>query len=232
MRPTVRNGDSKSRFFACAMLLAGLALGSLARADSIPRPEGIQPDVNFWIRVYTEVTTNEGFLHDERNLSVVYDTVKFGAGTSARERQRLVDDRRDGHIAALRRIIAALPTESGRAALSAEDKRILDMWGANVSPILLRDATTRIRFQLGQADRFKEGLIRSSSWDTHIAETFANQGLPPELAVLPHVESSFNAAAYSKVGAAGLWQFMRSTGRRYMRVDDAVDERLDRAHRV
>ena len=45
--------------------------------------------------------------------------------------------------------------------------------------------------------------------------------------MLPHVESSFNAAAYSKVGAAGLWQFMRSTGRRYMRVDDAVDERLD-----
>ena len=101
------------------------------------------------------------------------------------------------------------------------------MWGPNVSVIVLRDATQRIRFQLGQSDRFKEGLIRSSSWETHIAETFANQGLPPELAVLPHVESSFNAAAYSKVGAAGLWQFMRSTGRRYMRIDDAVDERLD-----
>jgi len=45
--------------------------------------------------------------------------------------------------------------------------------------------------------------------------------------VLPHVESSFNPAAYSKVGAAGLWQFMRSTGRRYMRIDSAVDDRLD-----
>ncbi|MBV8783226.1 MAG: LysM peptidoglycan-binding domain-containing protein, partial [Gammaproteobacteria bacterium] len=31
----------------------------------------------------------------------------------------------------------------------------------------------------------------------------------------------------SKVGAAGLWQFMRSTGRRYMRIDGAVDDRLD-----
>ena len=197
------------------------------RAESIPRPEGIQPDVNFWIRVYTEVTTNEGFLHDERNLAVVYDTLKFGAGTSSRDRQRMVDERRERHIATLRRIAAALPTEGGREALSEEDKRVLAMWGPNVSAILLRDATQRIRFQLGQSDRFKEGLIRSSSWETHIAETFANQGLPPELAVLPHVESSFNAAAYSKVGAAGLWQFMRSTGRRYMRVDDAVDERLD-----
>ena len=45
--------------------------------------------------------------------------------------------------------------------------------------------------------------------------------------MLPHVESSFNPAAYSKVGAAGLWQFMRSTGRRYMRIDGAVDDRLD-----
>ena len=45
--------------------------------------------------------------------------------------------------------------------------------------------------------------------------------------MLPHVESSFDPAAYSKVGAAGLWQFMRSTGRRYMRIDSAVDERLD-----
>jgi membrane-bound lytic murein transglycosylase D len=44
---------------------------------------------------------------------------------------------------------------------------------------------------------------------------------------LPHVESSFNPAAYSRVGAAGLWQFMPSTARRYMRVDSLVDERLD-----
>src|SRR5690349_5561126 len=195
--------------------------------ESIPRPEGIQADVNFWIRVYTEVTTNEGFLHDERNLSVVYDSIRFGAGTSSRDRQRLVDERRDWYVESLRRIAAALSTDEGRNGLSAEDKKVLALWGPNPSAILLRDATQRIRFQLGQADRFKEGLIRSSSWSTHIAETFANQGLPPELAVLPHVESSFNAAAYSKVGAAGLWQFMRSTGRRYMRVDDAVDERLD-----
>ena len=33
--------------------------------------------------------------------------------------------------------------------------------------------------------------------------------------------------AYSKVGASGVWQFMPSTARRFMRIDDAVDERLD-----
>src|SRR3954469_15379911 len=90
----------------------------VVRAESIPRPEGIQQDVNFWIRVYTEITTNEGFLHDERNLAVVYDTLKFTAGSSPRERERQVDDRRDRYIASLRRIIAALPTEGGRDELS------------------------------------------------------------------------------------------------------------------
>ena len=52
-------------------------------------------------------------------------------------------------------------------------------------------------------------------------------GVPEEIAALPHVESSFNPEAYSKVGAAGLWQFMPSTAKRFMRVDGIVDERLD-----
>ena len=55
---------------AIAALLVMLASPMLARGEAIPRPEGIQQDVNFWIRVYTEVNTNEGFLHDERNLGV------------------------------------------------------------------------------------------------------------------------------------------------------------------
>ncbi len=94
MSPTVKNFFRSAVVVALIVAWAGGLAPAAARADSIPRPEGIQTDVNFWIRVYTEVTTNEGFLHDERNLSVIYDTLKFGAGTSSRERQRLVDDRR------------------------------------------------------------------------------------------------------------------------------------------
>jgi LysM repeat protein len=194
----------------------------LAAEDPMPRPPELERDVQFWIRVYTEVDTNGGFLHDEHNLGVVYETLHFAANTSPREREKIVEQGRTRYTAALRRIAAA-----NGGPLSEEDQHILDMWGTEGTPARLLEATDEIRFQLGQSDRFKAGLVRSGAWETHIAETLANLGLPAELAVLPHVESSFNPAAYSKVGAAGLWQFMRSTGRRYMRIDNAVDDRLD-----
>lgn len=188
----------------------------------MPRPKALERDVQFWVRVYTQVDTNGGFLHDQYNLSVVYETLHFSPNASSRERERAVDQARNRYVAALRRIAAAKD-----GPLSDDDQRIKNMWGAEGTPSRLIEATEDIRFQLGQSDRFREGLVRSGAWETHIAETLANLGLPPELAVLPHVESSFNPAAYSKVGAAGLWQFMRSTGRRYMRIDSAVDDRLD-----
>src|SRR5438105_752732 len=203
--------------------LSGLALApALAQDNPMPRPPLLERDVQFWIRVYTQIDTNAGFLHDQYNLSVIYDTLHFAPNTTPAERERQVDQARERYGGALRRV-----ADAADAPLSADDQRIKELWGAEGTPARLRSAIEDIRFQLGQADRFRAGLIRSGAWETHIAETLANLGLPAELAVLPHVESSFNPAAYSKVGAAGLWQFMRSTGRRYMRIDSAVDDRLD-----
>jgi LysM repeat protein len=212
-----------ARLLLNGVLLLLIATRLAAAEDPMPRPPELQRDVQFWVRVYTEVDTNGGFIHDEHNLGVVYEKLRFAPNTPPRERERVVDQAKAKYTAALRRIIA---TPEG-ASLSDDDQRIKDMWGSEGTPARLEDAIDEMRFQLGQADRFRAGLIRSGAWQTHIAETLANLGLPSELAVLPHVESSFNPAAYSKVGAAGLWQFMRSTGRRYMRIDNAVDDRLD-----
>jgi membrane-bound lytic murein transglycosylase D len=214
------NPTSSLRILLALALWACLAPLAVA-GDPIPRPAELERDVQFWVRVYTEVNTDSGFLHDERNLGVVYETLRFAPKTPSRDRQPVVDAKKDEYAAALRRIAAST------GPLSAEDQRIRNLWGPDATSSELLDATQYIRFQLGQSDRFRAGLERSGAWQSHIADTFASHGLPAQLAVLPHVESSFNPAAYSKVGAAGLWQFMRSTGRRYMRIDNSVDERLD-----
>jgi membrane-bound lytic murein transglycosylase D len=212
-----------TRHFVSLLAPLALVVSFAARADEpMPRPPQLERDVQFWVRVYSQIDTNAGFLHDQYNLGVVYDTLHFDPGTPPSERQREVEAGRARFAAALRRI-----ADAGDTPLNADDQRIKDMWGPEGTPARLRSAVDDIRFQLGQSDRFRSGLIRSGAWEAHIAETLANLGLPAELAVLPHVESSFNPGAYSKVGAAGLWQFMRSTGRRYMRIDGAVDDRLD-----
>ena len=59
-------------------------------------------------------------------------------------------------------------------------------------------------------------------------EALERYGLPYELQYLPVIESSLKPSATSPVGAAGLWQFMPSTGKTYgLRVNTLVDERRD-----
>jgi membrane-bound lytic murein transglycosylase D len=191
-------------------------------ADPFVHPAALERDVRFWIRVYTEVTTDQGLLHDDWNLGLVYEVLRFDPAASPAQRERKVAQAK-AHYADLLRRFAAGDTDN----LTAHERRILHAFGENATPRDFRDAIERIRFQLGQADRFHEGLIRAAVWEKQIAHTLTQHGVPAEIAALPHVESSFNLAAYSKVGAAGLWQFMPSTAKRFMRVDGVVDERLD-----
>nr|MCR5312624.1 lytic transglycosylase domain-containing protein [Bacteroidaceae bacterium] len=59
-------------------------------------------------------------------------------------------------------------------------------------------------------------------------EALERYGLPLELKYLPVIESALRPAATSRVGAAGLWQFMITTGKKYgLRVNTLVDERRD-----
>ena len=52
--------------------------------------------------------------------------------------------------------------------------------------------------------------------------------LPLELKYLPIIESALNPQAVSRVGAAGLWQFMPGTGKQYgLKLNSLVDERRD-----
>lgn len=193
-----------------------------ANPAQFPRPPQLEPDVKFWQRVYSKVTTQSGYLHDDRYLDLVYEQIDFAPGLSGRERAEIVDAAR----ARYERILNKLAS-GARDNLSPDEQRVLSLFPSNVSSAALSDAADRVRFQLGQGDRFREGLVRAGIWERHVEETLRKEGLPGELSALPHVESSFNPRAYSKVGAAGMWQFMPSTGRRWLRIDNVVDERLD-----
>lgn len=55
-----------------------------------------------------------------------------------------------------------------------------------------------------------------------------DRGMPLEVALLPAVESAYKPNAYSRARAAGLWQFIPSTGRNYGLAQDSwYDERRD-----
>ena len=202
----------------CPLLLL---IASLVAAD-MPRPAALQPAVDFWTRVYSQVGTDGGLLHDRDNLDVVYDTLSFEENLWHPSRERTIRERRSHYRDILLRL-----AEGTREDLSAEEEAILSLWPEGVSDARLRRAADNIRFQLGQADRFREGLIRSGAWEPFIHEVLEEKDLPRELAALPHVESSFNPDAWSRVGAAGIWQFTRPTGKRFMQVDHVVDQRMD-----
>ena len=203
-------------------LLALFSLASQATCDPLPRPAAIQPAVDFWVRIYSEVSTQQGLLHDRENMAVVYETLQFEENLWHPSRERKIRARRAHYADILERLAAGK-----RTGLTSDEARVLAMWPDDVSAARLRRAAGNIRFQLGQSDRFRRGLERSGAWEPHMREILAEMGLPEQIAALPHVESSFNPDAYSRVGAAGLWQFTRLTGRRFMRVDHVVDERMD-----
>jgi len=210
-----------------ASLLLAFAFCAAARAasDPFPEPAALRQAVDFWERVYVEVDTGGGLLHDSRHLGVVYEVLDFEGELSPRARRTIVKDAKSRWRALLQALA------NGRGPHGAGQRAIVDAFTAALGRApTARDfwlAVDRVRFQLGQRDKFVAGLRRAGAYEPHVRRTLRALGVPGDLAFLPHVESSFNPDAVSKYGAAGMWQFMRSTGRLYMRVDFLLDERLD-----
>ena len=85
----------------------------------------------------------------------------------------------------------------------------------------------RVKAQRGVKERTAAGIKRSGRYIAQIQQILRERDLPTELSYLPIVESSYDIYARSSVGALGIWQFMPRTGRQYMRVNRAIDERRD-----
>lgn len=70
-------------------------------------------------------------------------------------------------------------------------------------------------FYLKRPEYLQRMFARGSRYLYHIVEEVERRGMPTELALLPFVESAMNPVALSHAKAAGLWQFIPATGKRY-----------------
>lgn len=181
----------------------------------------MQVRVDFWKKVYTEISTTEGFLHDEDDLSIVYEKISI-QGLSDKERKKKVKEEKKRWAEVILSVIRKEDLN-----YSPDEQKILKRI-ENFPKNRLIELSRGIRFQSGLSDRYFQGLEESYKYLEEIRVEFKQLGLPKELAYLPHVESSFNYKAYSKVGAVGIWQFMGPTARLYkLKRNYLIDERRD-----
>lgn len=74
---------------------------------------------------------------------------------------------------------------------------------------------THIDWYAKRPDYVNRMLDRSRRYLFHIVDEVETRGMPMEVALLPMIESAFNPQAYSRSKAAGIWQFIPSTGKNY-----------------
>ncbi len=101
-----------------------------------------------------------------------------------------------------------------------ESKAYPDLWARirqGYSMPSLESALTDNRTQwYAQQPAYLERMVeRSSQYLFHIVEELEKRQMPTELALLPFVESAFDPQAVSSAKAAGLWQFIPSTGKHF-----------------
>ena len=123
--------------------------------EIFPRPAELESAISFWIRVYTEIDTDHGYLHDSEDLSVIYASLNRSSQEIETARQRIKND------------LDTLATGK-RTNLTDSQKEILALWPEGVSNQRLQQATNNVRWQVGQSNAFLEGLERSGAYRDYI----------------------------------------------------------------
>jgi membrane-bound lytic murein transglycosylase D len=72
--------------------------------------------------------------------------------------------------------------------------------------------TTQTDWYSSRPDYIQRTTVRASRYLFHVVEELEKRNMPTELALLPFIESAFNPQAFSSAKAAGMWQFIPSTG--------------------
>jgi membrane-bound lytic murein transglycosylase D len=198
--------------------------GVFAASDPFPVSQCLKPNVAFWERVYTRYSSKQGIFHDTSNLALIYEVIDL-VDQKEPDARKINEARIRETKKKYESILEKLAL--GQAPSSPEENRVAALLGPTALSKDFLAAKENLRCQIGQKDRFQEGLVRSGAFLEEIKKILESYDLPADLAYLPHVESSFDYEAYSRFGAAGIWQFMQATGKKFMNIGYTIDERRD-----
>jgi membrane-bound lytic murein transglycosylase D len=218
-KASTREGDNSFRTLDDSQFLA------VPTKEAFAVNERLKKNVDFWVRIYTYYGINQGLIHDAKYVDIIYEIVNLD-NPSSRSGERDVKKMKKKW----KDILLTLHHKQNHPeSMNEEEKRVYQMFIDIKEPNKFLNAANRkrLRFQQGMKENFIAGLKMSGEYLPLMEDVFRKEGLPVELTRLPFVESSFNVKARSKVGASGIWQFMRSTGRLFLKINDSVDERND-----
>lgn len=109
----------------------------------------------------------------------------------------------------------------------------VDVWGRIRKGFGIPDldnplVANHVEWYSSRPDYIQRTTTRASRYLFHVVQELEKRNMPTELALLPFIESAFNPQALSSAKAAGMWQFIPSTGRDYNLTQSMFkDERRD-----
>ena len=207
----------------------GFAFAPGARCDTqlpFPRPASIEPNIKFWVDVFTAYSMRDFVVVDRDNVWRTYQVYHLpGEGQPTREEIDWANAYLKIKYSEMLNRLA-----SGRQPSNDEERRVAAMFKDEPASTYTA-AAQNLRVQEGLREQFHDGLLRSRYYRPTMERIFRTAGLPPELVTLAHVESGFHGGSRSSAGAVGIWQFTRDTGKHYMKITRYHDDRLipDRA---
>lgn len=196
-----------------------------------PRYDSLKPAVSFWTRVFGQYSEHQSAIHSTRYPSKVFEVLDFrdeALRMNPAELARYKSQAENQAKARVDKLLAQVhQLRHSPEQMNEQQRRVYRLFADVSGDNKFRDAIGSFRAQRGLRERTALALETSGKYLPEMETIFGRYELPLRLTRLPLVESSFNVEAYSKVGAAGLWQFIPSSAKIYMRLNEVVDDRRD-----
>jgi membrane-bound lytic murein transglycosylase D len=195
-------------------------------------PSALKGSVSFWLKIYTQYSSRQLVIYDLTEPSHIYEVMDFrDIAKSARNEMafEIMRNRRISKtVSRYRSAFRHLAKNPNPPHPTLEEVAILRALPKVVSHFNFALLSEHLRTQSGQSDNISKGLAVGKNYFPRMEDLFLRMGLPVELTRLCLVESSFDLRSHSRAGATGVWQFLPSSGKEFLMIDDQyqIDERV------